>query len=358
MLSDERLQEMADDIKEHGLIHPIVLDKDGVLLDGRNRLAACKIAGVEPRFDTYTGNDDPVIHILGLNVHRRHVPQSALAMAIAIVYPRSHSPRVASANASVSFKQMVTNARTIIKEFGDPSPEVDYVLNGGSVREILEQIRARKAYRESLKARLAALDSDDQNFDYDLGVIKPIINFSKSKELQDLEAQVEAKNKANAEKIAKLKEAATRKAQAEADAKARQAIEEKIQKLLEQLADDDDDDDCAPAVLDTDYPSVSLEQEVKDLITAAKGNRPMPSIAEMEAAYSQLARLHQMSSDLQNQAREPILFNKHDPLDANNHLRGLLSALKHIMLHAQGIFNKVREEQKRIVSQPAIRSVK
>jgi ParB-like chromosome segregation protein Spo0J len=40
MLPDDELQELADDIRANGLQHPIVLDKDGVLIDGRNRWAA------------------------------------------------------------------------------------------------------------------------------------------------------------------------------------------------------------------------------------------------------------------------------------------------------------------------------
>ncbi|MFJ7590836.1 ParB N-terminal domain-containing protein [Streptomyces sp. NPDC097617] len=48
MLDQDELHDLAESIKTEGLHHPIVLDPDGVLVDGRNRLAACKIAGVEP----------------------------------------------------------------------------------------------------------------------------------------------------------------------------------------------------------------------------------------------------------------------------------------------------------------------
>jgi hypothetical protein len=39
----------ADDIRQNGLVEPVAL-LDGLVLDGRNRLRACEIAGVEPRF--------------------------------------------------------------------------------------------------------------------------------------------------------------------------------------------------------------------------------------------------------------------------------------------------------------------
>jgi len=48
MMTGEELANLAVDIKANGLIHPIVVDRDGLLLDGRNRSMACEIAGIEP----------------------------------------------------------------------------------------------------------------------------------------------------------------------------------------------------------------------------------------------------------------------------------------------------------------------
>jgi ParB-like chromosome segregation protein Spo0J len=57
MLADDELDELAASIKANGLLQPIVLDKDGAILDGRHRLKACGKAGVKPRFETYKGDD-------------------------------------------------------------------------------------------------------------------------------------------------------------------------------------------------------------------------------------------------------------------------------------------------------------
>ena len=69
-LGKTELQELADDIKANGLQNPIVL-LDGKILDGRNRFAACKIAGVKPRFEKWDGAGSPVEWVISQNLMRR-----------------------------------------------------------------------------------------------------------------------------------------------------------------------------------------------------------------------------------------------------------------------------------------------
>lgn len=83
MLDPDELLDLAESIKTEGLYKDIVLDTDGVLLDGRNRLAACKIAGVDPRFTTYTGAN-PRALIFSNNVVRRHITKGQQAMITAM----------------------------------------------------------------------------------------------------------------------------------------------------------------------------------------------------------------------------------------------------------------------------------
>lgn len=80
MMNAEALQALADDIKAHGQREPVILFDDAVL-DGRNRLRACELAGVEPRFVTRTDAEvgDPIDFVLSLNKHRRHMEPSQLA---------------------------------------------------------------------------------------------------------------------------------------------------------------------------------------------------------------------------------------------------------------------------------------
>lgn len=71
MLSSERLAELVADIEQNGLVHPIVTC-DGMILDGRNRFRACKMANVEPRFVDFDG-DNPYRYAWSTNGQRRDI---------------------------------------------------------------------------------------------------------------------------------------------------------------------------------------------------------------------------------------------------------------------------------------------
>jgi hypothetical protein len=88
MLSDEELADLAEDIKENGLLHPIVRTVHGVIVDGRNRVVACDIAGVEPEFEDRVVDDDEArALIVSANLKRRNMTKGQQAMALAIIYP-------------------------------------------------------------------------------------------------------------------------------------------------------------------------------------------------------------------------------------------------------------------------------
>jgi hypothetical protein len=72
MLNNEQMLVFMQGIKRHGLLHPIVIDPHGQVLDGKIRLLACKLTGVPPRFEVYTG-DDQVEYIMRANIDRQHL---------------------------------------------------------------------------------------------------------------------------------------------------------------------------------------------------------------------------------------------------------------------------------------------
>lgn len=82
MLSDEALAELAADIKENGQQSPITVTVEGILLDGRNRLRACEIAGVEPMVAVYEGSDEGAF--VRSSNERRHQSTGSRAMSTAL----------------------------------------------------------------------------------------------------------------------------------------------------------------------------------------------------------------------------------------------------------------------------------
>jgi hypothetical protein len=83
-LPEDELRDLADDIKKNGLLHPIIV-LNGKIVDGRNRLKACKLASVEPRFDPFANGGDPLDFVLSCNLLRRHLTPAQRREVIAAV---------------------------------------------------------------------------------------------------------------------------------------------------------------------------------------------------------------------------------------------------------------------------------
>jgi hypothetical protein len=99
MLPDDELSDLAADIRDNGLHEPIWLwnepDVCLWLLDGRNRLAACKLAGIEPATRFYTGAD-PIGFVIAENLKRRHLTtgqKAAVAVAAEPLYAAEAAKR-------------------------------------------------------------------------------------------------------------------------------------------------------------------------------------------------------------------------------------------------------------------------
>lgn len=80
LLSGDEFRELVADVRERGLLNPIVMH-DGKVLDGRNRLAACMAGGVAPRFIEWVDPGcGPVAWVISQNLHRRHLSASQRAV--------------------------------------------------------------------------------------------------------------------------------------------------------------------------------------------------------------------------------------------------------------------------------------
>jgi DNA invertase Pin-like site-specific DNA recombinase len=84
MMNDAELKELAENIKEHGLRQPIILNHDeSILIDGRNRLRACEIADADITYEVLPEDyvDQMILdYIVSANIHRRHLTLGQRAM--------------------------------------------------------------------------------------------------------------------------------------------------------------------------------------------------------------------------------------------------------------------------------------
>lgn len=94
LLEDEELRALAADIAANGQRDPILTTADGMVIDGRNRLAACALAKVAPVFEVVSlpeGEKEREVAIVALvvskNLGRRHMTKGQQAMALAMHFP-------------------------------------------------------------------------------------------------------------------------------------------------------------------------------------------------------------------------------------------------------------------------------
>jgi len=132
MMSPDELADLADDIKANGLLQPIVLDADGTLIDGRNRMAACAAAGVTPRFTQLNGHD-PIEYVLASNVMRRHMTQGQRSMVVAtvrkVIIDDFHGRWAEAARVAGVPKQKMAQAALILEHAKD---QVELVISGAT----------------------------------------------------------------------------------------------------------------------------------------------------------------------------------------------------------------------------------
>lgn len=177
------MEALAADIKERGLVEPVVV-VGGKLLDGRNRVEACRRAGVKVRVVEYRGKD-PVGQVVSLNLQRRHLNESQRAMVASklanMPAHRAHRARDKSANLRTSVSQpeaarlfnVSTRSIQSAKAIQAASPERAGAVERGemtlnqAVREVKREEQAVKLESVSVKAVKAVAGV------YDVVVVDP-----------------------------------------------------------------------------------------------------------------------------------------------------------------------------------------
>lgn len=79
-MSDEEWKNLCDDMREHGQREAIIVHGNQVI-DGRNRLRACRWLKIEPKVRVYHGREEDILSfVTSLNLHRRHLSESQRAL--------------------------------------------------------------------------------------------------------------------------------------------------------------------------------------------------------------------------------------------------------------------------------------
>lgn len=154
MLAADELAELAADIKARGQLQPIVLDPDGRILDGRNRLAACELAGVDPMFETYDG-DDPGGYALAVNATRRNLRPS---QRYVVMEQARRLTEIKKSYFSDTIKVQLSQAATVL----DYAPDLAEAVVAGamSLDSAAQVARDRKREAAEIKAKRQRLRVD------------------------------------------------------------------------------------------------------------------------------------------------------------------------------------------------------
>jgi hypothetical protein len=179
MMDEAKIAELADDIRKNGQLIPVWL-YDGKILDGRNRWAACKIAGVEPKTKEYTG-DEPTAFAVSLNDRRRHMNKGSLAAVAAELEPffaadakRRQRDSGGDKKSAIARSVMEKVPEPIDKKAAPPARQEAaksvgvndrYVSDAKKVKteapEVFERLKAGKITLQDAKREVAKKPTDD-----------------------------------------------------------------------------------------------------------------------------------------------------------------------------------------------------
>jgi len=154
MMAEDELDELALDIKANGQQCPILRDDDEVVLDGRNRLEACRRAIIEPKFSTLANGQDPVAFIMSANIERRSLNKGQRAMITAMAYPEKHQgKKTSSKNDEVASGTYVRMARTVLAVLPELAEQVriDAVSLNDAYQQALEHRKANEEREKTIE---------------------------------------------------------------------------------------------------------------------------------------------------------------------------------------------------------------
>jgi len=121
------------------------------VIDGRNRLAACKLAGVDPKEMNFEG--DVNVFINSANNIRRELTKGQKAMSYAVMFPdKSNAGRGNKLlpEETIVSKKLLSQARTILKH--KPELQGEVLSKAKGLNEAYELAKAAKQENKQLLA--------------------------------------------------------------------------------------------------------------------------------------------------------------------------------------------------------------
>ena len=157
MLTEDELDELAADMKTNGQLHPIILDKDGTIIDGRQRQAAGNRAGIILQYAKFDDRD-PIAFILSENDKRRHLTKGQRAMIAAKVRSLNKNYSTSRETAKqAGVAQGYVNQATVVLQYAEEL--TDAVVSGATplndaykvAQERKAAIQARETFLEEFR---------------------------------------------------------------------------------------------------------------------------------------------------------------------------------------------------------------
>jgi DNA-binding Lrp family transcriptional regulator len=223
LMSEAELRELGEDIKKHGLTSCIVLwspacgSKEVCLIDGRNRLDAMELVGIDTADvirpeEAAATHADPYAYVIAANIHRRHLSaedKDKIIVAVLKAQPQKSNRRIAKETGTSH--PHVAKIRQEAEKSGDVESVSTLIDSKGRKQPARKPKASHKAAQEVDSASLvsagerpgivlserskAKLRNTTQTLLDDLGVTMPPGFESLAMSWREVEAQAAAGNK-------------------------------------------------------------------------------------------------------------------------------------------------------------------
>ena len=201
-MEGKALEDLVADIKRKGMFYPVILaeyDGEICVLDGRNRERAALMAGVEPRYEMFTG-EDPWEYVDSVNHQRRHQNVDQRLISAAKLERarsgdnqwsrRSAAPTAAEvAEKEGASKRQVERSRAVVDK---AEPEVVEAVARGELAMTRADEIARLERAQQLDALEQAKNTEEPRTKVERDSMMSIARLMKESEVMALRVLVEA----------------------------------------------------------------------------------------------------------------------------------------------------------------------